>query len=329
MGEKPRESDLKRLIALSRPEFIPANLGSLIIGLAWGYDPKNLSLNLLIMTLLSLLVITVVSLVGAQLNSISDYQLDLRDPLKSELTKKLSEFGTGKLARVIILELMISSLLVYLLWSMRREPIQLAIYAVAVFLTIAYSASPLRLKARNILGMLSLCLALSLLPALFIYYTFTSHLSELFALFLVGQTMTVYSLIIPTDIRDYFGDKAMNVMTITAWLGLSRAMVLASALLVIGASLSIYAFISTTIFSTNHVLMASPIIMVVVDAIILGKYNRLYQLSRRHEAVERGVRGSVGDEIVALASDNPSWITLTTQAIVIVNLLLLAGKIIS
>jgi hypothetical protein len=50
-------------------------------------------------------------------------------------------------------------------------------------------------------------LVLSVLPVTFIAYVFTTTLSYAFFLFLFGQALTVYGVIVPAEIRDYFGDK--------------------------------------------------------------------------------------------------------------------------
>ncbi len=327
MGHEIR-TNLKRLLVVSRPEFIPANMGSLIIGLAWGYETtQGFNINLLVMTILSFLVITVVSAIGAQVNTLSDLELDTMDPRKKTLTQNLRELGPQKVKLVILFELLLSGILVSLLVFMRGELIQLAIYFSALILTQAYSALPLRLKGRSLLAMISLSLVLSVLPAIFIYLTFTRELSTLFIFFLIGQTLTVYSVIIPTETRDYFGDKAMSVNTMTVWLGLSRATLLALALLAVGATLSISAFLMTPTFIQNPLLMLAPLTMMGADLYIFRAYDKLYNLSKRQESEEGDVKGIIGEEVVELSSKNPKWITITTQAIIFVNLIYLVGKI--
>jgi 4-hydroxybenzoate polyprenyltransferase len=327
LGQEIR-TNLKRLLVVSRPEFIPANMGSLIIGLAWGYETtQGFSINLLVMTILSFLVITIVSAIGAQLNTLSDLDLDSMDPRKKSLTQNLRELEPRKVKMAILFELLLSGILVSLLVLMRGELIQLAIYFSALILTQAYSALPLRLKGRSILAMISLSLVLSVLPAIFIYLTFTRELSMLFIFFLIGQTLTVYSVIIPTETRDYFGDKAMSVMTMTVWLGLSRATLLALALLAVGATLSISAFLMTPTFIQNPLLMLAPLTMIGADLYILRAYDKLYNLSKRQEIEEGDEKGVIGEEVVELSSKNPKWITIITQAIIFVNIIYLIGKI--
>jgi 4-hydroxybenzoate polyprenyltransferase len=321
-------TNLKLLYSISRPEFIPANMGSLIFGLAWGYDvAKGYSVNLFVMTLLSFLVITIVSLIGAQLNTLSDRELDSKDPLKKTLTQNLQKLGTWNVETAILFELLLSGILVSVLTLMRGEATQLAIYLLALFLTYAYSSRPLRLKGRSILSMISLSLALSVLPAIFIYLTFTNELSTLFILFLSGQTLTVYSLIIPTETRDYFGDKAMKQKTMAVWLGLTRSTLFAITLLTVGATLSISAFLMTPTFMNNPLMMLTPIVMIGADVYILGSFKQLYKLSKMQVVEEGDVKGVIGEKVVKLSAENPRWITITTQAIILVNAIYLIGKI--
>lgn len=56
---------------------------------------------------------------------------------------------------------------------------------------------------------------------------------------------------------------------------------------------------------------------------VLGKYWKLLNLSK-----QLNNSGSVEQEIVELAAKNPKWITIVTQAIVFMCLILLVAKII-
>jgi hypothetical protein len=71
--------------------------------------------------------------------------------------------------RALLAELALSVLVAAPLMLMRRQSIQLVIFILALFLTYAYSAPPVRFKARSILAMISLSLVLSALPITFIY----------------------------------------------------------------------------------------------------------------------------------------------------------------
>jgi 4-hydroxybenzoate polyprenyltransferase len=319
---------LRQLYGVSRPEFLPANMGSLVLGLAWGYDPSGgFSLETGIMVILSFAVLTVVSAIGAQLNTLSDYELDSIEPRKDWLVRNLNQLGRGKVRRALLAELALSVLVAAPLMLMRRQPIQLVIFMLALFLTYAYSAPPIRLKARSILAMISLSLVLSALPVTFIYYTFAQEMSPIFLLFLAGQTLTVYSVIIPTETRDYFSDKAMGVKTMTVWLGLSRASLLAMAMLASGAAISMSAFLMTPTLIHEPLIAFSFLAMVAADLYVLRALHHLYRLSKDHEAVEGEAMGAIGEKVVEFSSRNPKWITIVTQAIIFVNVVYLVGKI--
>ena len=67
-------------------------------------------------------------------------------------------------------------------------------------------------------------------------------MNPFFLLSLTGLALTVYGVIIPTEMRDYFGDKTMDIETMTVRLGLVKASVLGIVLLRTGAILTGTAF---------------------------------------------------------------------------------------
>ena len=70
--------NILRLIGtISRAEFIMPNLGSLILGLAWGATPTMSLATLAVLIILSFTIINGSSAIGAQINTLSDYDLDL------------------------------------------------------------------------------------------------------------------------------------------------------------------------------------------------------------------------------------------------------------
>jgi 1,4-dihydroxy-2-naphthoate octaprenyltransferase len=113
---------------------------------------------------------------------------------------------------------------------------------VGISLGYAYSAAPFRLKSRSWLAPVSLILVLGVFPVLFVYYTFTSEMNFLFIISLAGLALTIYGVIIPTEIRDYFGDKAMEIETMTVHLGLIKVSFLSIILLAASAILTVTEF---------------------------------------------------------------------------------------
>jgi hypothetical protein len=96
---------IRLLATVSRPEFLPANLGSLVLGLAWGVNPPLGSVReLAILAGLSFAVITFVSAVGAQLNTLSGYELDCTDPRKERLVQAMNNLGRGRLKSIMVVE---------------------------------------------------------------------------------------------------------------------------------------------------------------------------------------------------------------------------------
>jgi hypothetical protein len=66
--------------------------------------------------------------------------------------------------------------------------------------------------------------------------------------------------------------------------------------------------------------------MAVAYFYILGKYWKLYNLSKLLAASEN--QSTIEQDIVQLAAKNPKWITLITQTIVFMCLVLLVTKLV-
>jgi len=316
---------LRLLAIVSRPEFLPANLGSLIVGISWGLDPPIDSVGeTLILAALSFATLTFVSAIGAQLNTISDHELDSNDTRKEPLVQALHRLGRSKLKSILIIEFLLGLPFIFLLLLILPKPVMLFLWIAGNLLAYAYSMPPLRLKSRSWLAMGTLFLVLSILPILFVYYTFTSELNPLFLLFLAGQAMTIYGLIIPTEIRDYFGDSAMGVKTMTVRLGLVKASLFSILLLTLGGILMATAFTLTLVYGPQPLFTVSLLAIAAADYIVLGKYKTLYSLAKKHALSKN--QDSVAQDIVALSAHNPQWITLVSQAIVFMSLMFLVGK---
>ena len=83
-GLKAMFYSIKLLATISRSEFLLPNLGSLIMGLAWGASPPLGLIDGAILIVLSFSIINISSAIGAQANTLSDYELDLKDGRKKK-----------------------------------------------------------------------------------------------------------------------------------------------------------------------------------------------------------------------------------------------------
>ena len=314
----PSEKVMRRI---SRVEFVPANFASLIIALAWAYDNSIDPVGLVLPMFFAIAIISLVSIAGAHLNTFSDSELDKKDPTKGALVEALASFGRERLRSLIVLEILTSVLAVALLFWIVPRPALLALYGAAIFFAYAYSMPPFRFKGRSIMAMISLMLILSIIPITFTYLVILPALDPLFLLFLAGQCMIIYGLIIPTEIRDHDWDKGMGISTMTVWLGLGRATLLGIMLMTIGLILMGAAFFMQSL-SMGLALLA---VCLVIPILTIGYVIKQY-FSIRSLLTADGGRPAKGG-IVALASKNPRWITLVSQSIVLICLVLLAAKI--
>ncbi len=308
---------------VSRAEFLLPNLGSLIMGLAWGATPSTSISDLAVMIVLSFAIINLSSAIGAQANTLSDRELDSKDERKKQLVKAMNSFGANRLKKVLVIEFVSTLILVFLFMLIQQKPILLFLWMIGICLGCAYSLPPIRLKSRNWLAPISLILVLAFFPVLFAYYTFTTEMNPFFLMSLTGLALTVYGVIIPTEIRDYFGDKAMGIETLTVHLGLVKASIIAMALLTAGASLTAIAFLLQFTYAQRLFLAVLLVAIPIAGFVVLKEFKKLYSLSKEYMVSESN---SVEEKIVHLAAHNPRWIMIITQTYSIISIVLLLSK---
>jgi len=309
---------------VSRAEFILPNLGSLIMGLAWGASPPVDFTRLIVLLVLAFSTINLSSAIGAQINTLSDYELDSRDERKKRLVRAMDSFGRKRLKGLVIIEFLFTLVLVSLFALFQEKSVLLFMWVTGIFLGWAYSAPPIRLKARSWLAPAALILVLAVFPVMFAYYSFTFAFDPLFLLSVAGLALTVYGVIIPTEIRDHFGDKAMDIETMTVHIGLAKASFLAIILLSTGALFTVTAFVLEFLYKQHALLGLSLLTIPVAVLIVLEKFRRLHVLSK--EYTRSGGQSSIAEEITRLSANNPRWIMLVTQTCSFVSLLLLVSK---
>jgi 4-hydroxybenzoate polyprenyltransferase len=313
------------IFTVSRPEFLPANLGSLFLGFSWAINPPVIfTLNLGILVLLCFFTISLVSAFGAQLNTLGDYELDLTDKRKRNLTNAIEKLGRRRVKAFIVTEFVLSLVTLYLMYELEANLKLVLLWIAGTFLAFSYSTPPIRFKKRSWLEMITIILVLSVIPMLFVFYTFAPHLDLTFLFFLTGQALTVYSVIIPTEIRDYFTDKPMGVKTMTVRLGLKRSSLLSILMMSIGGVLCGAAFFLVLFYGAYPVLTVFLVAILLADAYVLRQYGKLYSLSKKYGSNKAS---STADAITDLAAHNPKWITVVTQSLVLMSLVLLIYKI--
>ena len=315
-------------LKVSRPEFLPANSASLIIGFAWGLTLPVADIfgGVVAPLVLTFAVISLVGAFAAHINTMADYELDQKDDTKKDLVAAMASVGKGKLKKLMVVELSLSLFLLLVLTVFEGKLVFVFMWVAAVFFAYAYSAQPLRFKSRSFFAPITLIIVLSILPVTFVTYVFTSTLDWVFFLFLAGQALTVYGVIVPTEIRDYFSDKATGTVTMTVRLGLVKASLLGLTLLSAGGILCSTGFILKLTVSSLPMLSVLLIVMAVAYLYVLSKYWKILNLSKHLDNSQD--QASAEQEIVQLAAKNPKWITIVTQAIVFMCLILLIAKLI-
>ncbi|MDH5374944.1 MAG: UbiA family prenyltransferase [Candidatus Bathyarchaeota archaeon] len=171
---------VKMLGTVSRAEFLLPNLGSLIMGLAWGVMPPIRVDDLVVLIVLFFAIINLSSAIGAQANTLFDRELDSKDDRKKQLVEAMASFGANRLKELLTIEFALTLILVFLFMLIQQKPILLLMWIVGISLGYFYSAPPFRIKSRSWLAPVTLILVLAIFPVLFAYYTFTSEMNPFF-----------------------------------------------------------------------------------------------------------------------------------------------------
>jgi len=317
--------NILRLIGtISRAEFIMPNLGSLILGLAWGITPTMSLTTLAVLIILSFTIINGSSAIGAQINTLSDYNLDLKDPRKKNLTDAVEAFGKRRIQLMLAVEFLITLTLVIVFISVTHNPWLLMMWIIGISLGWIYSAPPIRLKARSWLAPASLILVLGIFPVLFAYFTFTTNFQPFFLLALIGLAMTIYGVIIPTEIRDYFGDKTMQIKTMTVHLGLVKASMTSILLIGVGAVFFAAAYLLEWVNGPRPFLGLLLLCIPVSVFFVLRKIKTLHSLSKQY--MDTQGNASLKDQIVSISARNTQWIMIITQTYSLLSVILLINK---
>ncbi len=315
---------IKSFGTISRSEFLLPNLGSLIMGLAWGATPSTSIGDLVVLIALSFTIINLSSAIGAQANTLSDRELDSRDERKKQLIEATNSFGANRLKKVLIIEFLLTLALVSIFMYIQQKPILLILWTVGISLGCGYSLKPTRLKSRKWLAPISLILVLAIFPVLFAYYTFTDELNPFFLISLAGLALTVYGVIIPTETRDYFGDKAMGIETLTVALGLVKASVLAIALLIVGATFTAIGFLLQFTNSQHSILIIFLVAIPVAVFFVLKQFIKLHALSKEYS--KSNDSKTIRERIVNLSEHNSQWIMIITQTYSAISIIFLLSK---
>lgn len=293
------------------------------MGLAWGATTSTSISELAVLIILSFAIINLSSAIGAQANTLSDRELDSKDERKKQLVEASNSFGVNRLKKTIVIEFALALILVVVFMLVQQKPILLVLWIIGISVGCAYSLPPTRLKSRKWLAPVSLILALAVFPVLFAYYTFTTEMNPFFLISLMGLSLTVYGVIIPTEIRDYFGDKAMGIQTFTVQIGLVKASILAMTLLTVGATLTLSAFLLQFIYAQHQFLAILLVAIPIAGFFVLREFRKLYSLSKEYVTVKSD---DIEKKIVKLSARNPKWIMIITQTYSIISIILLVSK---
>lgn len=292
---------VRQFMIVSRIEFLPAmiatvGLPTFLAALSFSDIWENLDLVAWAMA-----VYIFAHLIGAQINCISDYDLDQGH--KGQFPKAIDTLGRQTVVRSIIVEIVLATLIV--LWlSIDLSRFQLLVlWGVGLALATAYSVEPLRLKKRGLLNISTLSLVLYGLPMSFFFLLYKESIEILPLIVLAMYSFQMAGIFLANEIEDYPEDKAMKVRNPCVRWGVKKASFTALLITTGGGVVIVVAFVY--LLHNPYALLGGLLTFVGMYSFVLMEQYRMYSLcSRYHELNDE----TTFKDIIKLGSRLPTWV---------------------
>lgn len=179
---------------------------------------------------------------GFVLNTITDVRSDLRNENKIYMLKALRTIGVKRAVWMYLFEQFVALLLSIVASFKLNQPLVFVVTLFAVFSNWAYSAPPLRMKSKSLMGPLFMGMKSGLFPGLIAMSTVPDarFAIETGAL-LVGLTLSTASRGVWHSIPDFSADRASGIRTVAVKHGIIRAVRVAVLATVVGCVLNLTA----------------------------------------------------------------------------------------
>ncbi len=272
-------------ITVSRWEFLPAVFIGIFIGILVGANSINsiLAVSTFPFILEGLFIFVLLFNMGFMVNCWADWKVD--ELYKTRLYHAVKKIGRRELGIIILVHILLSIVLAFHL-SIVLQRIEISILVwIGIFLGVAYSIEPIRLKKRGILHSI-VALPIFFIPGVYSYFLVSSLLiTDLYTIFFLlgaaGITIGHYALILVSQAEDQPVDKKMGLLTPAVKWGLYRTITLSFLLNVIGSLLAIFAFMGLF-------LLTNIWLFILVPFMALGRYlsfKEVYALVKRSKSI--------------------------------------------
>ncbi len=244
---------LPNFLRISRANVQLASLPHAILGMLLAAPAINIVLTLDVL-LYVVLVFAMITL-SCNINCLCDVDVDRK--YKTYMSNALEAIGAGKVKRIIFLEIILISTLLYALYS-AGYIMTVMLSLLGLFLIFAYSAEPIRFKKRGILSALPVFIGLYMLPVLGGWFLIRADLPIYVLVFTLGYAVMNEGITLVNTCEDYSEDKESGISTWAHSFGLRKTLILALLFTFFGGLIAV----SSLIFVTPLTIIPTALIVV-------------------------------------------------------------------
>ena len=284
---------IKAFLEISRWRIQLVSLATILIGPLYAADSISaiLDLDLLLFAILFLSTITF----ACNINCYFDRDVDILK--KKNLARSVDILGVSNIINIMIFETIVISILIGYFFF-QGYPIVALLASIGWFFGFAYSADPIRLKGRGLLGPIPVNLGVYVLPILAGHLVMDKDLSPGFLLFVTGYLLLNLGINLVNVAEDYYVDKKSDITTIAHKLGIGKTLQTASLTSWVGGAvifLTLFPLINDFLTGTIFIVMFIAIIYTSMDITLIifskdihknaqkkGKRLPLYFISTRY-----------------------------------------------
>lgn len=298
---KPKEFILN-FLTISRAKIQLASLPHATLGIVLGVSSLTNLLSWSVVTYI-LLVFSLITF-ACNLNCLCDIEVDGRH--KKYMSNAAKSIGVRSIKIILVLELI---LIFYLMYLTREHIITVFLSLLGLFLAIAYSAKPFRIKARGILSPFPVLIGLYTLTILGGWFLVNDSFPLYLILFSIGYALMNEGITLVNTCEDYSEDKEEGIRTWAHIFGLKRTLIVAFIFTVMGFACIVSFIIKGIIFSIT----SSTLTMISIVTLFMTT-KQIYDVSKTDD-YEKSAKES--------APKMGKWFMITRYPLLLVSLSLL------
>ena len=270
---------IKAFLEISRWRIQLVSLATILLGPLYASDSISALINLDLLSFAILFLFTITF--ACNINCYFDRDVDILK--KKNLARSIDTLGASNVRTLMIFETFVISILIGYFFF-QGYPIVALLAAIGWFFGFAYSADPIRLKGRGLLGPIPVNLGVYVLPILAGHLVMDKDPSQGFLLFVTGYLLLNLGINLVNVAEDYDVDKKRDITTIAHKLGIGKTIKTASLTSWIGGAvifLTLFPLIDDFLTGIIFIIMFIAIIFTSMDITLIIFSNDIHKYAQK------------------------------------------------